>query len=60
MLYRFLQNEEIIVVCYTGLQSFAAQAILSKRGFTNIKNLDGGLEAYLSLWLLFKYNPIFS
>ena len=45
----YLRNEEIIVICYTGLQSFAAQAILAKRGFTNIKNLDGGLEAYLSL-----------
>ena len=44
-----LRSQEIIVICYTGLQSFAAQAILSKRGFSHIRNLEYGLEAFLSL-----------
>jgi rhodanese-related sulfurtransferase len=42
-------NQEIIVICYTGLQSGIAQKILAKRGFNHIKNLEGGLEAYLNL-----------
>lgn len=44
-----LQNKEVIIICYTGLQSKIAQKILEKRGFKNLKNLEGGLEAYLNL-----------
>jgi rhodanese-related sulfurtransferase len=44
-----LKNEEIIVICYTGLQSEIACKILKKRGFTKVQNLEGGLEAYLCL-----------
>jgi rhodanese-related sulfurtransferase len=44
-----LQNQEVIIICYTGLQSKIAQKILEKRGFKNLKNLEGGLEAYLAL-----------
>ena len=44
-----LNNQEVIVICYTGLQSKIAQKILEKRGFKNLKNLEGGLEAYLTL-----------
>jgi rhodanese-related sulfurtransferase len=44
-----LKNEEIIVICYTGLQSEIACKILQKRGFTKVQNLEGGLEEYLSL-----------
>lgn len=44
-----LKNEEIVVICYTGLQSEIACKILAKRGFTKIQNLEGGLEAYLAL-----------
>ncbi|MCU0468291.1 MAG: rhodanese-like domain-containing protein [Arcicella sp.] len=44
-----LKNQEIIIVCYTGLQSKIAQKILQKRGFQHLRNLEGGLEAYLSL-----------
>ncbi len=43
------KNQELVVVCYTGLQSKIACTILKKRGFSHIKNLEGGLEAYLSL-----------
>lgn len=44
-----LKNREVIIVCYTGLQSKIAQKILEKRGFKNLRNLEGGLEEYLNL-----------
>lgn len=44
-----LKNEEIVVICYTGLQSEIACKILQKRGFKKTQNLEGGLEEYLSL-----------
>lgn len=44
-----LKNQEIIIICFTGLQSKIAQKILEKRGFRYLRNLEGGLEAYLSL-----------
>ncbi|MDZ7898677.1 MAG: rhodanese-like domain-containing protein [Arcicella sp.] len=46
---KHLKTQEIVVICYTGLQSEIACKILKKRGFTKIENLEGGLEAYLSL-----------
>ncbi len=45
----YLKNQEVIIICYTGLQSKIAQKILEKRGFNNLRNLEGGLEAYLGL-----------
>ena len=45
----YLKNQEVIVICYTGLQSKIAQKILEKKGFKNLRNLEGGLEAYLTL-----------
>lgn len=44
-----LKNQEIIIICFTGLQSKIAQKILEKRGFKRLRNLEGGLEAYLNL-----------
>ncbi|MES2520211.1 MAG: rhodanese-like domain-containing protein [Bacteroidota bacterium] len=44
-----LKNQEIIIICYAGLQSEIACKILTKRGFLNLRNLAGGLEAYLTL-----------
>ncbi len=44
-----LKNQELIIICYTGLQSKIAQKILEKRGFKLLRNLEGGLEAYLNL-----------
>ncbi len=44
-----LQQQEIIIVCYSGLQSEIARKILSKKGFLQLRNLEGGLEAYLNL-----------
>lgn len=44
----YLENQEVIIICYTGLQSKIAQKILEKKGFKNLRNLEGGLEAYLA------------
>lgn len=44
-----LKNQAIVIICHTGLQSEIARKILTKRGFTNLKNLEGGLEAFLAL-----------
>jgi adenylyltransferase/sulfurtransferase len=44
-----LENQEVILICYSGLQSKIAQIILEKRGFKYLRNLEGGLEAFLNL-----------
>lgn len=44
-----LKNQEIVIICFTGLQSRIAQKILEKKGFQHLVNLEGGLEAYLNL-----------
>lgn len=43
------QNGEVVVVCYYGALSDYASRYLQRRGFANARNVDGGLEAYLSL-----------
>lgn len=40
------KNEEIIIYCQTGSRSAAAANYLSRQGFTNVKNLNGGIEAW--------------
>ncbi len=45
----YLKNQEVVLICYSGLQSKIAQKILEKRGFKHLRNLEGGLEAYLNL-----------
>jgi adenylyltransferase/sulfurtransferase len=37
------------LICYNGTQSHIACQILSSKGFKNCQNLEGGLEAFLSL-----------
>ena len=44
-----LQNQELILICGTGLLSGIAVKILTKKGFKHVHNLEGGIEAYLSL-----------
>lgn len=39
------QNQEIIVICKMGLRSETGQQILRQHGFTNVRNLEGGLLA---------------
>lgn len=40
------KNAEILVYCRTGSMSQIASQTLLKAGYTNIKNLAGGLEAW--------------
>ena len=44
-----LKTEVFIIICGTGLLSNIAVKVLKSRGFTLAENLEGGLEAYLSL-----------
>jgi rhodanese-related sulfurtransferase len=41
-----LKNEEVIVYCRSGNRSGMASMILESAGFTNVKNLTGGMMAW--------------
>ncbi len=41
-----LKDQEVIVHCKTGGRSASAKAYLTQQGFTNVRNLVGGLQAY--------------
>lgn len=41
-----LKNEEIVVHCKAGGRSASAKAFLAQQGFTNVRNLLGGMMAY--------------
>lgn len=41
-----LQDNEVIVQCRSGSRSAMAQQILEENGFTNVRNLIGGILAY--------------
>lgn len=41
-----LQNDEVIVHCRSGKRSAMAQQILEENGFTNVRNVIGGMLAY--------------
>jgi rhodanese-related sulfurtransferase len=41
-----LQDDEVIVQCRSGNRSATAQQILEENGFTNVRNLVGGMLAY--------------
>lgn len=40
------KDEEIIVYCRSGKRSAMAQELLRQSGFTNVRNLEGGMLAY--------------
>lgn len=40
------KNEEVIVHCRSGARSASAKAFLVQNGFTNVRNLLGGILAY--------------
>ncbi|WP_370087886.1 rhodanese-like domain-containing protein [Ekhidna sp.] len=44
-----LKNEEIIVHCKSGARSGRAKKFLNSQGFTNVRNMEGGITAYLEL-----------
>lgn len=41
-----LKGQEVIVHCKSGARSAAAKAFLIQQGFTNVRNLEGGMMAY--------------
>ena len=41
-----LKNQEVIVQCKSGSRSASAKAFLTQQGFTNVRNLLGGFQAY--------------
>ncbi|HXO77306.1 MAG TPA: rhodanese-like domain-containing protein [Puia sp.] len=43
------KNEEVIVYCRSGNRSGQASMMLETQGFTNVKNLTGGMMAWQSL-----------
>ncbi|MBF9224065.1 rhodanese-like domain-containing protein [Hymenobacter ruricola] len=40
------KNQEVIVHCKGGGRSASAKAFLTQQGFTNVRNLLGGYQAY--------------
>lgn len=42
------KGDEIVVHCRSGARSAAAQSILQQAGFTNVRNLIGGVLAWQS------------
>lgn len=45
----FNKTEELIVICKVGLRSQTAQSILQQNGYSNVRNLTGGLMALQKL-----------
>ena len=41
-----LKDQEVIVHCKGGGRSASAKAFLTQQGFTNVRNLLGGMQAY--------------
>ena len=44
-----LKDSEIIVHCKTGPRGNRARKFLASQGFSNVRNLSGGMEYYLSI-----------
>lgn len=44
-----IKNEEIIVHCKMGGRSASAKGYMEKHGYTNVRNLLGGIVAYSAL-----------
>lgn len=44
------KNEEIILHCRSGARSGMAQAMLTGQGFTNVRNVTGGVLAWNSVY----------
>ena len=45
----FNKTDEIIVICKVGLRSKTAQSILQQNGYSNVRNLTGGIMALQKL-----------
>jgi rhodanese-related sulfurtransferase len=45
-----LKNEEVIIHCRSGARSMQACMVLEQMGFTNTKNVEGGVLAWIQLF----------
>ena len=41
------KDKEVVVICQSGMRSMKAAKILKKRGFENISNVRGGMNAWM-------------
>lgn len=46
---RIRKDVPVVLYCHHGIRSRRALDLLQSRGFTNVKHLDGGIEAYATL-----------
>jgi rhodanese-related sulfurtransferase len=44
------KEDEIVVHCRSGARSGTAQAVLSANGFTNVRNMTGGIVAWINAY----------
>jgi len=44
------KEEEIVVYCRTGQRSGVAQQLLQRAGFTNVRNLEGGVVSWATIF----------
>ncbi|MBK9336276.1 MAG: rhodanese-like domain-containing protein [Lewinellaceae bacterium] len=44
------KNDEIVLYCRSGARSGMAQALLQAQGFTNVRNLTGGMLAWKAVF----------
>lgn len=44
----YCKDKEVIVHCKSGTRSNQAMKYLTKQGFSNVRSLEGGIEAYLA------------
>lgn len=44
-----MKNEEVVVHCKSGGRSGQAKKFLNAQGFTNVRNMVGGITAYMEL-----------
>ncbi|WP_420315840.1 rhodanese-like domain-containing protein [Ekhidna sp.] len=44
-----MKSDEVIVHCKSGARSGRAKKYLNSQGFTNVRNMEGGITAYLEL-----------
>lgn len=44
-----LKGEEVIVHCKSGRRSANAQKYLQQQGFQNVRNVEGGIDAFIGL-----------
>ena len=46
ILNKFKRDDEIIVICHHGMRSLQVASYLESKDYTNITNLEGGIDAW--------------